>query len=263
MHFPAIWKRLIPFGDHPVPLIRSRGRSLDVHPGTGDEFAFSLEPGGGVAQWPGCLGIRCEGSPQPLGRRRAELRRQAGNRITGDEGCPSPACASQRMAARWFTFAAARPMRAGAWRIRPTESGHESSRCGRSRWTPALPGCWARWAARRKSAKMSQLSPDGQFAVWAAQQAIVDCSGERKPRQLISSPICAATMPVRGGRRMDGRSLSSASAVITASSPSMIWGMRACVISLRVRIAMACRAGRRTEATLLSSGVPAFRGNCR
>ena len=108
-----------------------------------------------------------------------------------------------------------------------------------------------------------ELSPDGQFAVWAARQAIMDRSGYRSHASPSAHRIFAATMPVQDGLPMDGRSLSSASAAITASSPSTISGVKACVTSLRARIAMACRAGRRTEATSPLSGVPAFRRNCR
>ena len=54
-----------------------------------------------------------------------------------------------------------------------------------------------------------QLSPDGQFAVWAARKQLwmAPVTGAFR---LISSPVFAATMPIQDGRPMDGRSLSSA-----------------------------------------------------
>ena len=159
MHFPAIWKRLIPFGDHPVPLIRSRGRSLDVHPGTGDEFAFSLKSGCGVAQWPGCLVFDARGVRNLWVADAPNFAARQVTRYSGDEGLP---IASLRVTADGRTLVYVRGSEAnesGRGRIRPAESGHESRKCGRSRWTPALPGCWARWAARRKSAKMCSSAP--------------------------------------------------------------------------------------------------------
>jgi hypothetical protein len=129
MHFPAIRKRLIPFGDHPVPLIRSRGRSLDVHPGKGDEFAFSLKPGCGVAQWPGCLGIRCQGSPQPLGSEANESGRVA-----------------DPTSGVW-------PRKQEVWAVE-VDAG-----------PPRLLG---EMGCPEEECEDVQLSPDGQFAVWAA-----------------------------------------------------------------------------------------------
>ena len=88
-----------------VFLLRVARRCRELHPRTGDEFAFSFEPGcrDRTAAESG-LGIRCERSSQSLGGGRAEFRRPAGNALRrAMKVCPSPACASPRTGAPWFT----------------------------------------------------------------------------------------------------------------------------------------------------------------
>jgi hypothetical protein len=103
-----------------------------------------------------------------------------------------------------------------------------------------------------------RVAPDGQCAVWAANRQLW-IAPMAEPFQLISS-LAQATMPVRGGRRMDGRSFRQP-AVITACR-------RYDLGHESVRYLSEC--GSRRHAALVADGShiafirrPGIQGNCR
>ena len=61
--------------------------------------------------------------------------------------------------------------------------------------TPASMGC------PEEECEDVELSPDGQFAVWAARKQLTDCSKDLERRRPISSPISVAITPSRNGHR--------------------------------------------------------------
>ena len=176
--------------------------------------------------------------------------------------CRLPACASRGMGAPWCTHAAARPTRAGAWPIPPTVFGPASSRCGPSTWTQALPACWARWVARKRTVKTSssRLTDNLRRGRRGSNCGLRRFPGPRPPT---SSPTFAVTIRIQNGLPMAARLRWSALAAITASSRFMISDGNRCAIFLPARTAIACRAGRRMAGTLLSSASRAFKRRFR
>ena len=94
------------------------------------------------------------------------------------------------MAAPWSSFAAPRPMRQDVWPLRPTISRRASRWSSPWRWTANRRARSGEMGCGEEGCEDVQLSPDGQFAVWAARKQlwIAPVSGATPAHQLTDLP---------------------------------------------------------------------------